>query len=220
MIQQPTAPVDTTAADKGAESSAPASEAQGAGLGAHGKKVSTQDIQLVQNLIERCLQDVHEPTRGTKLGVISQHPVVMIYVCTKQSTGLMVCLCMRLYRLHEPIRHQRELFTQVVYTLQQQAKVEPGFTQLVWQKLEEQNPDFFKAYYTRLKLKDQIVLFNHLLEQQVAMFQKMQRQWMAPTGKLCYQVCPSSRWQSFELLRPSGTGNQAAAHLLLPSCHG
>lgn len=72
---------------------------------------------------------------------------------------------------------------QVVYTLQQQAKVEPGFTQLVWQKLEEQNPDFFKAYYTRLKLKDQIVLFNHLLEQQVAMFQKMQRQWMAPTGE-------------------------------------
>lgn len=74
---------------------------------------------------------------------------------------------------------------QVVYTLQQQAKIEPGFTQLVWQKLEEQNPDFFKAYYTRLKLKDQIVLFNHLLEQQVAMFQKMQRQCMAPAGAPC-----------------------------------
>ena len=71
---------------------------------------------------------------------------------------------------------------QVVFTLQQQAQIEPGFTQLVWQKLEEQNPDFFRAYYTRLKLKDQIVLFNHLLEQQVAMFQKMQRQWMAPSG--------------------------------------
>ena len=37
----------------------------------------------------------------------------------------------------------------------------------VWQKLEEQNPDFFKAYVTRLKLKDQINLFNHLLEQQI-----------------------------------------------------
>ena len=37
----------------------------------------------------------------------------------------------------------------------------------VWQKLEEQNPDFFKAYITRLKLKDQINLFNHLLEQQI-----------------------------------------------------
>ena len=95
---------------------------------------------------------------------------------------------------------------QVVYTLQQQAKVEPGFTQLVWQKLEEQNPDFFKAYYTRLKLKDQIVLFNHLLEQQVAMFQKMQRQWMAPTGKLCCRVFPPSRRSSFELLKPSGKG--------------
>ena len=77
-------------------------------------------------------------------------------------------------RIHAPV--------QVVYTLQQQAKVEPGFTQLVWQKLEEQNPDFFQAYYTRLKLKDQIVLFNHLLEQQVAMFQKMSRQYMTPAG--------------------------------------
>ena len=38
---------------------------------------------------------------------------------------------------------------------------------MVAQKLEEQNPSFFRAYYTRLKLKDQIVLFNHLLLQQV-----------------------------------------------------
>jgi uncharacterized protein (TIGR01589 family) len=74
------------------------------------------------------------------------------------------------------------MHAQVVFTLQQQAKVEPGFTALVWQKLEEQNPDFFAAYYTRLKLKDQIVLFNHLLEQQVAMFQKMSRQYMTPAG--------------------------------------
>ena len=98
----------------------------------------------------------------------------------------MVCLSMHLCCLHEATWHKRKSCAQVVYTLQQQAKVEPGFTQLVWQKLEEQNPDFFKAYYTRLKLKDQIVLFNHLLEQQVAMFQKMQRQWMAPTGRPCY----------------------------------
>ena len=84
-------------------------------------------------------------------------------------------------------------YLQVVYTLQQQAKVEPGFTQLVWQKLEEQNPDFFKAYYTRLKLKDQIVLFNHLLEQQVAMFQKMQRQCMAPAGDQRKQAKPRMR---------------------------
>ncbi|GLT46552.1 hypothetical protein SLA2020_202960 [Shorea laevis] len=42
----------------------------------------------------------------------------------------------------------------------------PGFTTLVWQKLEEENGDFLRAYYIRLKLKKQIVLFNNLLEHQ------------------------------------------------------
>lgn len=36
----------------------------------------------------------------------------------------------------------------------------------MWQKLEEENADFFRAYYIRLKLKKQIILFNHLLEHQ------------------------------------------------------
>lgn len=36
----------------------------------------------------------------------------------------------------------------------------------VWQKLEEENADFFRAYYIRLKLKKQIILFNNLLEHQ------------------------------------------------------
>ncbi len=48
-----------------------------------------------------------------------------------------------------------------------------GHGYAVWQKLEEQNPEFFKAYYTRLKLKKQIMLFNHLLEQQVQLMHKM-----------------------------------------------
>ena len=64
---------------------------------------------------------------------------------------------------------------QVIMQLQQQFKIEPCFTQLVWQKLEEQNQEFFRAYYTRLKLKDQIILFNHLLDEQVKMFQRMPR---------------------------------------------
>lgn len=62
---------------------------------------------------------------------------------------------------------------EVITTLLNQAKIEPGFTGLVWQKLEEQNPDFFKAYYVRLKLKKQIMLFNHLLEQHALLTQKM-----------------------------------------------
>ncbi|XP_057439655.1 uncharacterized protein LOC130731387 [Lotus japonicus] len=81
------------------------------------KKVSRQDIELVQNLIERCLQ---------------------------------------LYMNKD----------EVVKTLLTRAKIDPAFTTLVWQKLEEENADFFRAYYIRLKLKKQILLFNHLLEHQ------------------------------------------------------
>lgn len=82
------------------------------------RKVSREDIQLVQNLIERCLQ---------------------LYMSQKE----------------------------VVNTLLVQAKIEPGFTELVWQKLEEENREFFKAYRLRLIVKDQIELFNRLLERQV-----------------------------------------------------
>ncbi|WVZ72832.1 hypothetical protein U9M48_021253 [Paspalum notatum var. saurae] len=81
------------------------------------KKVSREDIELVQNLIERCLQ---------------------LYM----NKG------------------------EVVRTLSTRARIEPGFTTLVWQKLEEENSEFFRAYYIRLKLKKQIVLFNHLLQHQ------------------------------------------------------
>lgn len=55
---------------------------------------------------------------------------------------------------------------EVVRTLFSCAQITPGVTMLVWQRLEEQNADFFKAYYLRLKLKEQILLFNQLLEQQ------------------------------------------------------
>lgn len=41
------------------------------------------------------------------------------------------------------------------------------FLSPVWQKLEEENREFFKAYHLRLKVKEQITLFNQLLERQV-----------------------------------------------------
>lgn len=37
----------------------------------------------------------------------------------------------------------------------------------VWQQLEEQHHEFFKAYYLRLRLKNQITEFNKLLEHQL-----------------------------------------------------
>ncbi|XP_062218151.1 uncharacterized protein LOC133918328 [Phragmites australis] len=87
------------------------------------RKVSRQDIQLVQNLIERCLQ---------------------LYMNQKE----------------------------VVDTLSFHAKIEPSFTELVWQKLEEENREFFKAYYARLMLKNQIMVFNKLLEDQYQIMSK------------------------------------------------
>ncbi|KAL6272688.1 hypothetical protein ACE6H2_023380 [Prunus campanulata] len=88
------------------------------------RQVSRQDIQLVQNLIERCLQ---------------------LYMNQKE----------------------------VVDTLLDQAKIEPGFTELVWQKLEEENREFFRAYYLRLKVKHQIIEYNRLLEQQVRLMSQL-----------------------------------------------
>ncbi|CAH9112027.1 unnamed protein product [Cuscuta epithymum] len=88
------------------------------------KKVSREDIQLVQNLIERCLQ---------------------LYMNQKE----------------------------VVSTLLHQAKIEPGFTELVWQKLEEENQEFFRAYRLRLIVKDQILRFNELLERQAKLISQM-----------------------------------------------
>nr|XP_028946262.1 uncharacterized protein LOC103431706 isoform X2 [Malus domestica] len=82
-----------------------------------GTKVTREDIEVVQNLVERCL---------------------------------------RLYMNKN----------EVVNTLLDRARIEPGFTSLVLEKLEVENAEFFKAYYTRLKLKNQIVMYNRLLEQQ------------------------------------------------------
>ncbi|XP_010552964.1 PREDICTED: uncharacterized protein LOC104823210 isoform X1 [Tarenaya hassleriana] len=106
------------------------------------RRVSRQDIQLVQNLIERCLQ---------------------LYMNQKE----------------------------VVDTLLEQAKIEPGFTELVWQKLEEENRDFFKAYYLRLTVKHQIMEFNKLLEQQVQLMRQLH-----PTGVAPVQTTNGSYIQS------------------------
>ncbi|KAB2631152.1 hypothetical protein D8674_008671 [Pyrus ussuriensis x Pyrus communis] len=88
------------------------------------RRVSREDIQLVQNLIERCLQ---------------------LYMNQKE----------------------------VVDTLLDQAKIEPGFTELVWQKLEEENREFFRAYYLRLMVKHQIIQYNNLLKQQVELMSQL-----------------------------------------------
>jgi hypothetical protein len=48
-------------------------------------------------------------------------------------------------------------------SLKSQAQIEPEFTNVVWQKLEEQNPSFFQAYAIQLQLKEQVNAFNFLV---------------------------------------------------------
>jgi hypothetical protein len=76
---------------------------------------------------------------------------------------------------------------EIVNALKMQANIEPGLTGLgappcpltrltthgcdgtqnraVWEKLQDQNPDFFRAYSTRLHVKEQIREFNTLVSQ-------------------------------------------------------
>ena len=54
---------------------------------------------------------------------------------------------------------------EVVHALHTQAHVDPTFTMLVWQKLELSNPAFFHTYYTWLRIKDQVVAYNYLVDQ-------------------------------------------------------
>ncbi|XP_071698757.1 uncharacterized protein [Rutidosis leptorrhynchoides] len=62
---------------------------------------------------------------------------------------------------------------QVIDILYQQEKIEPSITELVWQKLEEQNQEFFKGYHLRLMVKDQIMEFNKLLDRQAALMHQL-----------------------------------------------
>ncbi|PON96862.1 hypothetical protein TorRG33x02_072410 [Trema orientale] len=55
---------------------------------------------------------------------------------------------------------------QVVERLLECAKIEPTLTTGVWEMMEEENRDFFRAYYARLLLIQQIKDLNKLLEKQ------------------------------------------------------
>ncbi|KAK1947734.1 hypothetical protein P3T76_000024 [Phytophthora citrophthora] len=94
---------------------------------------SWNDILRVQNLIERCLQQ---------------------YLSKVQKSIFQFII----WLLNEHL-----LQNDILVTLKEQANVDPAFTNVVWQKLEEQNPMFFRAYSLQLQLKEQIIAFNYLV---------------------------------------------------------
>jgi hypothetical protein len=65
---------------------------------------------------------------------------------------------------------------------------------IVWERLEEQNPKFFKFYYTRLALKKQIEQFNKSLDKQKQLMDEEQTNASLPTssnGFRCHDISSS-----------------------------
>ncbi|KAL7134223.1 hypothetical protein ABFS83_11G012700 [Erythranthe nasuta] len=139
------------------------------------RKVSRQDIQLVQNLIERCLQ---------------------LYMSERE----------------------------VVSTLLQQAEIEPGFTELVWHKLETENQEFFRAYHLRLIVKDQILRFNQLLEKQVDLIHQVCQSGVASVslsnGSQIHSMHDNSAYQAPQHVGPAiGPENMHQAISVVPNVY-
>jgi uncharacterized protein (TIGR01589 family) len=62
---------------------------------------------------------------------------------------------------------------EIITALQAQANIDPAFTCLVWEKLLDQNRDFFYLYGIKLRMKDQIVAFNYLVDQHVQLLKSV-----------------------------------------------
>lgn len=159
--------------------------------GSEARKVSTSDIQLVQNLIERCLQmymsqrevvttlqsqaKIEPGFTGLVWQVHPAPPSPPILKSTHHTTRTHAALRPPTYPT--PLPRQSIVVARIDSRKAARhatalSSTDEGGGRGAMQKLEEQNPDFFRAYYTRLKLKDQIVLFNHLLLQQVNVMQR------------------------------------------------
>ncbi|KAL2895881.1 putative 29 kDa protein in mitochondrial S-1 DNA [Bienertia sinuspersici] len=95
------------------------------------RRLSDQEVQVVKNLIERCIQ---------------------LHMSRKE----------------------------VVNVLSSEANVTPSITEVLWQRLEDENQEFFEVYHIRLALKEQIQRFNELLKQQAALMGKIQSAGVAP----------------------------------------
>ena len=102
-------------------------------------KVNWEDIQLVQKLIERCLE----------LYMSQEEIVTALKMQANIERGLTNLGAAILTTPPQPTSISASVLIFTVYA--------------VWEKLQEQNPDFFRAYRTRLRVKGQIRDFNTLV---------------------------------------------------------
>uniref|UniRef100_A0A0D9WTX0 DYW domain-containing protein n=1 Tax=Leersia perrieri TaxID=77586 RepID=A0A0D9WTX0_9ORYZ len=105
----------------------------------------------------------------------SGHSLIEAYHCFEYTIQALAAQCRTADEVRDLINCCLQLYMdkkEVIDALSHEAKIEPSVTQHVWQKLEENNREFFKAYYLRLMLKNQISTFNKLLEDQLRVINK------------------------------------------------
>lgn len=81
---------------------------------------------------------------------------------------------MLVQRLIEKCMHFYLTEDEIVNVLCNQASIEPSFTSFVLQQLQISNPEFFRAYSIRLRIKEHIIAYNYLIKLQSQLLVKAQ----------------------------------------------
>ncbi|CAA2987814.1 Hypothetical predicted protein [Olea europaea subsp. europaea] len=100
---------------------------------------------------------------------------------------------------------------EVMNTVITQAHENPDIAEIVWHRLETQNPEFFKAYNLMVLVKQQMVEFNRLLSKQAELMCKTGLSVMTSMPMSNgYDVSPanqSSMWRAEQITRPVENAN-------------
>ncbi|KAH9608191.1 hypothetical protein KSS87_015776 [Heliosperma pusillum] len=137
-------------------------------------RVGKESKLKVQNLIERCIQ-LHM-SKVEAVSVLSRNANVVPAI-----TELAIVL-----KLH--------IFDSMVLYISCDTEARLSYQGLeVWQRLEEENREFFQFYYIRLALKEQINRFNQLLKKQAELMERIQSTGVSPVA-----VSNGSRMTQFQ----------------------
>ncbi|KAL3615887.1 hypothetical protein CASFOL_040181 [Castilleja foliolosa] len=98
--------------------------------------------------------------------------------------------CMQLYM------NKRE----TVSFLSTHCNIQPVITRIVWDRLERENREFFRAYYVRLAVKDQIMEFNRLLALQAEQLMRQSEFVAANANQFDY----NRSYTTQQMLTPNG----------------
>ncbi|GAB4843928.1 hypothetical protein Ancab_013892 [Ancistrocladus abbreviatus] len=138
----------------------------------------------VPSRISRCLEEGAEEffLKPVQLSDSVDYPIRCVYEvghpcfcdggCRLKISSKMIFPCQVHYLIERCIQQCMDQHDTMA-KIYEAAKIHPRVTELAWMELEQQNPKFFEAYRHWLALKDDIILFNELLEKQVEMMKQI-----------------------------------------------